>query len=162
MSEKTEQGHKNIFEGYSAEEVEVMLRSKVMKELGDYKLRDKLITTDGVQVYVAQIRPYTFVELSVSLKGHTFTTRAFSKANWPDQFDEKFGVDLCIHRCIKSLASYVTREDTTPAYIGILATSPELTHKQLEIARNLYSETTFRMMKNNARERDRKIDREST
>lgn len=87
---------------YTLDEIEVKIRQKIGQAC--YSASG---WSDDAQVFVCQDRPYTLVRVAVKLDGRWCTDIAFSKANWSDKFDSDFGIELCIHRCIKNIAGLI-------------------------------------------------------
>lgn len=78
------------------------LEEPTKKEIRDRILEEVRMSQHDLQVY--QDCPNTFVSVKFIYKGETYETFGFSKANWPDPWDEKYGVYLATEKAFSKAA----------------------------------------------------------
>jgi hypothetical protein len=73
--------------------------------------REKLIEeikVNAIVMHATQRQPYTCVLLRFEYEtGHFFFGGGFSKANWPDKFDDNFGLELAYNRAVGDIVQQV-------------------------------------------------------
>ncbi len=104
---------------YTTEEVEVKIRMNLERLRRIYREKEEILNKYeisktalaelfGVQVTLVQMKPYTMVIMLAKVDDTWYQSTSFAKANlWRDEYDEDFGENLCIHRCIKNIAEHV-------------------------------------------------------
>ena len=60
---------------------------------------------------VFQDRPYTCVEVEVTLSGARFPALGFSKCSWPDEWSVERGIEIAKEKAVAKLAEMIRTED---------------------------------------------------
>lgn len=68
------------------------------------------INAESVSEY-SQKQPYTWVRLTFAYNGEVYTGVGFSKVNWPDKFDEVFGINLAFNRAVGDIVKQVRKHE---------------------------------------------------
>ncbi len=67
---------------------------------------------------VWQKRPWTMVNVRVDFRGEVWEDFAFAKANWPDDWDSDYGVELATKKAIADIARSIVAQAFREGDIG--------------------------------------------